>query len=372
LLYFIEKQIYTIMRNTLIMPLLLFIAFALSGNLNAQDKKVSSIVFKNFERMPDQKKDTDLLLIKKELKDFDDKGRMNKYELFLANPIGELVKNSSMEKKWLQYYRTEELAKYDEMGDLLMTIESFFSTKSNWKMKEQYTDNIKAPGKEYTKNYGYTTHGKPEKITLTNEDDRKVGEEIYKYNKTDEETFYKKWEIYPDGSKYTQIKKTAYTKEGYLASSEKLVKDGDDTYKDLITFQRNKIKEHLKFKNGEQISSFGGSKAGYNPNKARVLMDFGGGGDGFGLWVHEDEFDDKGKKIKTTQLAGEEVIQLTTYSYDKESNLTETKKISYDHGKETATSKEVLEYDRYKNILKKALYKDGKKITENTYDYKYY
>jgi len=361
------------MRNTLIMPFLLFIAFALSGNINAQGgKKVSSVVFKNFERMPDQKKDEDLLLTKKEHKAFDEKGRMNKYELFLANPIGELTKSSTMAKEWQQHYRTEELATYDEMGDLLVTTKSFFAAKNNWKLKEEYTDNIKAPGKKYTKMYQYTQHGKPVKITLTNSDDRKVGEELYKYNKTDEETYYRKWEIYPDGSKYTQVKKTAYTKEGYLASSEKFVKDGSDTYKDLITFQRNKVKEHLKFKNGEQISTFGGSKAGYNPNKARVLMDFGGGGDGFGLWVHEDEFDDKGNKIKTTQMAGEEIIQLTTYAYDKYSNLTETKKISYDDGKETGSSKEVLEYDRYKNVLKKALYKDGKKITENTYDYKYY
>ncbi len=361
------------MKKYLIMPLVLFVVVALSDNLYAQGKKVASVEFKNYERLDDQKKDEELKLTKKEIKEFDEKGRMKKYELHLANPIGELVKNSTVEKDWQTDTRTEEVSKYDEMGDLLLTTKSYYLVKNGWKVKEEYTDYIKAPNIQYTKVFGYTTHGKPEKITLTNNDGKKVGEEIYKYNKNDEETFYKKYEIYPDGKKYTEIKKTAYTKDGYLASSEKSVKDGDDTYKDLITFQRNKVKEHIRFKNGEQVSNFGGAKAKYDPSKTKVLMDFGSGGGGsFGLWVHEDEFDDKGNKIKTTQLAGEEIIQVTTYRYDKDSNLTETKKVSYEDGAETGTSKEVLEYDQNKNILKKAFYKDDTLVVENIYAYKYY
>ena len=366
------------MRNTLIMPFLLFIALALSGNLNAQEGKVKSIEFKNFERLPDQAPSENLQLTKKEFKEFDEKGRITKQEIHVANPIGELVKNTSTVKEFQQTFKTDEVSKYDEMGDLISTVKSYYSTKSKLKIREDYVDYIKAPDQKYTKMFEYNKVGKPTKTTLTNSDSKKVGEEIYKYNSDNEETFYKKYEVFPDGRKYTEVKKTAYTQEGFLASSEKYVKDGKDTYKDLITFQRNKVKEHLKFKNGEQISTFSGAKAKYDPSKARVLRDFGSGGSGggsfggFGLWTNEDEFDDKGNKIKTTQMAGDEITQIITYSYDKRSNLTETKKVSYHDGKETGTSKEVIEYDSYNNILKKALYKDEKLISEFKYDYKYY
>jgi hypothetical protein len=368
----------TIMKNILIMPFLLFIAFALSGTLQAQDAKIKSVEFKSFERLAEQPKDADLIITKKEIKAFDEKKRMIKLEVHLANPIGELVKNKVRNQDWQQNFRTDEISEFDEMGDPIITTKSYISNKSKLTIKQEFVDYIKAPGQEYTKMFSYTSTGKPEKITLTNKDSRKVGEEVYKYNSDNEETFYKKWEVLPDGKKYMETKKTAYTQEGFLASSEKLVKDGQDTYKDLITFQRNKIKEHLKYKNGEQISSFGGAKAGYNPNKARVLMEFGGdsGGGGvfggFGLWTIEDEFDDKGNKIKTTQLAGEEITQVITYSYDKNSNLTETKKVSYHEGKETSTSKEVLEYDSHNNLLKKMLYQDEKLISKYTYDYTYF
>lgn len=365
------------MKNALIMPSLLFIAIALSGNLYAQDAKVQSVEFKNFERLPDQPKAENLQLTKKEVKEFDDKGRLVKHETHLANPIGEVIMMSSVEKEFQQNFRTEAVSKYDEMGDLLIETKSYYSSKNKLKVKEEYTDHIKAPNQKYTKMFSYTAGGKPEKITLTNSSSKKVGEELYKYNKDNEETYYKKWEIFPDGRKYQETKKTTYTQEGFLASSEKLVKDGKDTYKDLITFQRNKVKEHLKFKNGEQISSFAGAKAKYDPSKARVLVDFnngggGGGFGGFGIWTSEDEFDDKGNKTKTTKYEGEEVMEVITYSYDKSSNLTETKTVAYDDGKETSSSKEVSEYDKHNNMLKKSLYKDEVLITEFTYDYKYY
>lgn len=367
------------MKNTLIMPFLLFIAFALSGTLQAQDAKIKAVEFKSFERLPDQPKDADLILTKKEIKEFDEKNRLTKLEVHLANPIGELVKNKIQKQEFQQNFRTTEVATFDEMGDPILNTKSYVSNKSKLTIKEEFTDYLKAPNQKYTKMFSYNSIGKPDKITLTNKDSRKVGEEMYKYNKDNEETFYKKWEVFPDGKKYMEIKKTAYTQEGFLASSEKTVKDGKDLYKDLITFQRNKVKEHLKFKNGEQISSFGGAKAGYDPSKARVLREFGGsnssgsgGFGGFGLWTNEDEFDDKGNKIKTTQMAGEEITQIITYSYDKNSNLTETKKVSFNEGKETSTSKEVLEYDRHNNLLKKMLYQDEKLISKYTYDYTYF
>ncbi|CAA6810992.1 MAG: Unknown protein [uncultured Aureispira sp.] len=365
------------MKNTLIMPFLLFIAFALSGTLQAQDAKIKTVEFKSFERLPEQSKDSDLIITKKEIKTFDEKKRMIKLELHLANPIGELVQNKIRNQEWQQNFRTDEISTFDEMGDPIMKTKAFISNKSKLTIKEEFVDYIKAPKQQYTKMFSYTPAGKYEKITLTNTDNRKVGEEVYKYNSDNEETYYKKWEVLPDGKKYMETKKTAYTQEGFLASSEKLVKDGKDTYKDLITFQRNKIKEHLKYKNGEQISNFGGAKASYKAGQNRVLMEFGGssggsGFGGFGMWTNEDEFDDKGNKIKTTQLAGEEITKVTTYSYDKNSNLTETKEVSYHEGKETSKNKEVLEYDSNNNILKKVVYEDEKLIFKYTYDYTYF
>ena len=53
------------------MPFLLFIALALSDNLQAQDAKVQSVEFKNFERLPDQPKDENLQLTKKEVKELE-------------------------------------------------------------------------------------------------------------------------------------------------------------------------------------------------------------------------------------------------------------------------------------------------------------
>lgn len=358
------------MKNTLIMPCLLFLAVALSGSLYAQ--KVKSVEFKSFEHLPDEPDKKDLTLTKKEIKEFDDQGRVKKQDLYLINPGGELVKNNFIAKEWLEYYYTEEVSTFDEMGEPILMTKAFYNTKNKLKIKEEYIDYIKFPNLKYTKTYKYTAAGKPESVTLTNQEDRKVGDEVYKYNNENEEIFYKKSEVYPNGKKYTEVKKTTYTPEGFLASAEIFIKDGDDELKEIITFQKNKVKEHLKFKNGEQISSFSGAKAAYDPSKARVLMEFGGGGSFGGLWSSEDEFDDKGRKTKTTQMEGDEIIQVTTYTYDKAGNLSETKKVSYADGKETTVVKEVQEYDKQKNMTRKAHYENNKLISEYTYSYTYF
>jgi len=57
---------------------------------------------------------------------------------------------------------------------------------------------------------------------------------------------------------------------------------------------------------------------------------------------------------------------------NKNSNITETKAVSYHEGKETSTNKEVLEYDHHNNLLKKSLYEDEKLISKYTYGYTYF
>lgn len=391
--------------NKVIVFLFIWGVFA-TASAQAQKAKVKSVEYKNYERpLPEEEEEggglqfdgfgeeeeememeeegeetgsDSLQLTRKQLKEYDKKGRLTKMELYLANPIGQLVKNTSTIKEWLDDVRTEAIAQYDEMGDPVLETKSYYSNDEKLKIKEEFVDYIKFPGQKFTRTFEYNDIGKPSKIVLTDTKGTKVGEEVYKYNQDEEEILYKKWETQPDGEKYSETKKTSYTDEGFLESSEKVVKDGKDTYKDVITFERNKIKEQVKYKNGEQISTFGGQKAKFDPSKQRVMMDFGNGGgdDGFGgfgmLPEVEDEFDDKGRKIKTTETEGVEVVKLITYKYDKRSNLTETKEITFSEGEETGSKMEQLVYDEANNLIRKAQYKDGDLYHNELFTYQYY
>jgi hypothetical protein len=360
------------MKKTPIISLLVTSAIFLFSNSYAQNTKVASVESKNFERLEEQKKEEELKLTKKELKEFDEKGRMLKHELYLCNPVGELIVRSLKSTAWEDDFRIEEISKYDETGDRMSKYKTFFLLINNRKTKVEFSEFTKSKGETFNKTYKYNKIGKPFKIKLTNKEGKKVGEELYRYNKLHEETLYKKWELNSEKVKYSETKKTAYTKDGYLASSESVIKDGQDTYKDIITFQRNKIKEHLKYKNGEQISSFGGAKATYDPSKARILIDFNNKKGGMGLWHNEDEYDESGNKVKTTQMVDDETTEIIHYKYDKYSNLTETLRVSYADGKESGTTKETVEYDVQNSVLRKTVHKDGNLISEHTYDYKYY
>lgn len=372
-------------KYTLIRSALLVVAMASSGLLLAQEIKVKSVEYKVFEQLPDAEEGMDLELTRKELKKFDQQGRTAQQKTFLANPAGKLTPNSFIFREWLEELRTEEIIKFDEMGDSLTAVKTYVSKKGKLKVKEELIDLLNSPDKILIKEYEYTEFAKPLKVSFSNKAGEKVGEEVYKYNGDEEEISYKKWELLPDGNKATESKTTKYTKEGFLESSETIVKDGKDTYKDLIIFDGTKIKEQTKFKNGEAISSFGGASTGAaDPKQGMVMMEFGGGDDdeggfgsfggGFGgmLPEVEDEFDDKGNKIKTTETEGIELTKLITYKYDDKSNLLEMEEIKYEDGEEGSTKKETLAYDEENNITKKAVYKDGEKVKEEQYQYSYY
>lgn len=373
-------------KHTLVRGAILLGALTSSSLLLAQEIKVKTVEYKVFEQLPEAEEGMDLELTKREFKQFDKQGRVAKQELYLANPIGKLVPNTFTIKEWLEEFRTEKIIKFDEMGDSITAVKTFFPNKGSLKVKEEIVDFLKAPKDILIKEFEYTEFGKPLKVTFTNKEGKQVGEEVYKYNNEEEEISYKKWELLPDGNKATESKKTNYTKDGYLESSETVVKDGKDTYKDVIIFDGTKIKEQFKYKNGEQISSFGGGTSGgggYDPSKGRVMMEFGSGeddggfgsfGGGFGgtLPEVEDEFDDKGNKIKTTETEGIELVKLITYKYDDNSNLLEMKAIKYEDGEEESTQKEEWAYDEKNNMTKKAVYKDGKKTKEEQYNYSYY
>lgn len=373
-------------KHTLLRGALLLCTLTSSGWLFAQEVKVKSVDYKIFEQLPESEEGMDLELTKRELKEYDKKGRIEQQQIYLANPIGKLMPNTFTFREWLEDMRTEKVIKFDEMGDSITAVKTYISNKGKLKLKEEIVDYLNAPKKMLIKEFEYTEFGKPLKVVFTNKEGDKIGEEQYKYNGDDEEILYKKWELLPDGNKATESKKTNYTKDGYLESSEKIVKDGKDTYKDIIIFEGTKIKEQTKYKNGEIVSEFGGGKSsgGYNPRQGQVMMEFGNGGDddggfgsfggGFGgmLPEVEDEFDDKGNKIKTTETEGIELVKVINYKYDDNSNLLEMEEIKYEDGEEESTKKEEWAYDDENNITKKAVYKDGEKLKEEQYHYSYY
>lgn len=315
-----------------------------------------------------------LKLTKKEFKEFDSKGRMVKYEEYLTNPIGKLIKMTQKLRTWEAESRTEEVSKFDEMGDMVSKIKTHYDLK-NIKLKVEEEDPLGNPGEKSIKIFSYGKNGKVESIEMTDKSGKKIGEESWKYNGDDKEVLYKRWET-KGKDKLQEQNKTTYNKDGSLDKSEKTLKDfKGDTYKEVITFERNRIKEQLKYKNGEVISEFGGGGGKYDPSKAKVLVDFGNGGSsggGFGMWTNEDEFDDDGNKTKTTQMVDDVVTQITTYKYDHRDNLINTKKVAYEDGKESSVEEEIIEYDKYNNLLRKAVYNNGNLISENTYDYTYH
>lgn len=329
---------------------------------------------KDTAKVSDKEAKEKLKLTKKEFKEFDSKGRMVKYEEYANNPIGKLIKMTVKLRAWEAESRSEEVSQYDEMGDLVSKIKTYYDLK-NTKLKEEVEDPLGNPGEKSIKEFSYGKNGKVEKVEMTDKSGKKIGEESWKYNIDDKEVLYKRWET-KGKDKLQEQNKTNYNKDGSLDKSEKTLKDfKGDEYKEVITFERNRIKEQLKYKNGEVISEFGGGRGKYDPSKAKVLVDFGnggGGGGGFGMWTNEDEFDDDGNKTKTTQTVDDVVTQITHYEYDHRANLTKTKKVSYKDGKESGLEEEIIEYDKYNNTLRKAVYNNGTLISENTYDYTYH
>lgn len=345
-----------------------------NSDVIAQDAQIKSVEFKELERSEAAEPEADLSLMKKEYKEYDDKGRMVNYTLHAANPIGQVVKSSEIKKTFEgKNLRIEDRMKYDEMGDLLLEEKIFFYEDKAIE-KVEFVDHLKNPNNRLTKQYDYDNRsGKVSKIILYDNDGKKIGQENWKYNGENEEVKYKKWEKLSSGDKYKETKVTKYNNDnGSLAEVVKTIDDGKDKYEEVTTFQRNKIKEQLKYKNGELISQFGGGRSTFDPSKAKVLVDFGNDGGGFGMWANEDEFDDNGNKIKTTQTVDGEVTQVTTYKYDDRNNLTKVQKINFEKGEETTKEEEVQEFDANNNMLRKAVYNNGVLVSEKKYDYQYY
>ena len=341
--------------------------------LHAQGPKVKSLDFKDFV-LDEEDDEGKLKMLKREYKEYDSKGRLTKFTTYDVSPTKEPVKTSELVKAYEEEGRSEEQSKFDEGGQPIFYEKSFFD-KNDKRIGLEFIDYPNGGTEKMMKIFTYTDFGKPQTIILLNSQNKKLGEEKWKYNKDEEEVEYNKWEEVVLGQKYQETKKTIYNKDGTLASAEKLIRDGNDTYKEEITFERNRVKEQVKYKNGEIVSQFGGNKkTTYDPSKAKVMMDFGSGGDEdqFGMWTTEDEFDEQGRKIKTVQKLEEVISKATFYEYDDRGNLIKEKKVAYEDEFETEVKEDVFEYDKYNNLLRKANYLNGILMSEKTYDYKYH
>ncbi len=348
-----------------------FLTAALIPNmLMAQTPTVKILEYKEAER-----KEEDLAIVKKEFKEFNNAGQVLKYALLIANPIMELVKSLEIEKGNDANGNFEKITKFDEGGEPIIWEKTYLDANGK-KGRVEYVDFALNADNPYTRVYKYSeTSKKIVSTSLTDSKGKKVGEENWKYNKEDEEIKYEKWEQLPNGNKNTEEKSVEYNPDGTLARSTLLMKQNGDVLKEEIVFEKNKVKEKKRYKNGEIVSSFGaGSKTKIDPNKQKVLIDFGND-DQFnsGMWDVVDETDDKGRKIKTTKTEGIEIMEEILYTYDEQDNLVKLKKIFYAAGEPSGQEEEqVWEYDEHKNKLREASFNNGLLMMEKTYAYQYY
>jgi hypothetical protein len=359
------------MKKTITLAAFWGAAFYLTNPIFSQSPN-----FKTWEYKESERKEESLAVVKQEFKEFNNVGQVLKYALLIANPIMELVKSLEIEKGSDANGNFEKITKFDEGGEAMIWEKTYLDA-NNKKARIEFVDFATNPDDIHTRIYKYSeTSKKIISTTLTDSKGKKIGEENWRYNKEDEETKYEKWELLANGNKNTEEKTVEYNPDGTLLRSTLLIKINGDDLKEEILFDKNKVKEKKRYKNGEIVSSFGGAgnKTKYDPNKAKVLVDFGND-DQFnsGMWDIVDEMDDKGRKIKTIKTEGVEVLEEILYNYDEKDNLVKMKKIFYAAGEPSGQEEEqVWEYDLHQNKLREASFNNGLLMNEKTYAYQYH
>ena len=358
-------------------PILAFwLFFFATHTLVWAQPKVKSLDFKDFS-LDEDSDEGKMKMLKREYKEYDAQGRLTKSVNYATSPSGKAVKVDESIKVYQADVRSDENSTYDEEGEL-KTWEKISYNAENKKIKHEFGHPDLGPNQRYTRIYVYTEFNKPLSVSLTDPKGEKAGEEKWKYNKQDEEIFYEKWELDPKEGRIEESRKIEYNKDGTFAKSEKIIKKGSDVYKELVTFENNRVKEQLKYKNDQVVSQFGGEKKkNFDASKATVMMSFGNdeGDDlmfGGGAWETQDEFDAKGNKIKTTQTVDGLITEVKTYEYDSRGNLIKVVKTAYEDNEPSTSEEEVLEYDAKNNLKRKATYTNGFLMSEKTYDYQYH
>jgi len=353
--------------------LLSIAAFSLLSTLyyNTIFAQVPPPPIKEWEYKESERKEEDLTLLKQERKEYDSAGEMVKYILHIANPILDLVKSLEVEKGSDTYGKYEQITKYTEDGEPLLREKIYSEAGGKRKLRVEYTDFLIDPEQVHTRVWKYNEEKQPLSTTLTNKANKKIGEELWKYNKTGEEIKYTKWEMQPDGSKNTEDKTLTYNEDGNIAASVQIQKIGKDELKEEIIFEKGRVKEKKRYKNGEVVSSFGGKGGKYDPSKAKTMVDFELGGDL--NYDSEDFFDDNNRKIRTVKTEGIEIAEEWLYEYDAKGNLIKTRRLYYTGGEPNGEEDEfVCEYDEFNNKTREASVTKGMIMSEKTYTIKYF
>ena len=349
---------------------LVFTASWASVSLLAQ----SAPLIKTWEYKEAEMKEDTFAIIKQEQKEYDPTGTVTKYILFIANPILDLVKSLEVESGYDEHGNFEKITKYDEGGEPLLQEKTYFAKNKKSKLRTEIIDFMKDPDDILIRVWKYNEDMQPLSVIHTNKAGKIVGQETWKYNKTGEETKYAKWELDANGKKNTEEKTTAYDKVGNLLQSVHIQKIGKVVMKEQTLFENNRVKEKIRMKNGEIVSSFGGANSknnNFDPSKAKTLVDFGS--DDFVMYDSEDIYDDNGVKIKTIMTEGIDIAMEILYTYDKNDNLISSKTIYFTEGEPNGHEEEIVyEYDEYNNKTREAKIERGVIMQEKTYVFKYF
>ncbi len=327
---------------------------------------------KEWEYKEAERKEEDLAVLKQERKEYDATGQVLKYILHVANPIMDLVKSLEVEKGEDTHGKYEQITKFDEGGEPMQREKIYMDATGKLKMRVESIDFMNDPEEVIAKVWKYNEERQPLVATTTNKANKKVAEETWKYNKMGEEVRFDKWELQADGSKNTEYKTIEYNEDGSLAKSVQVMKVGGDEMKEEIIFDRNRVKEKKRYKNGEIVSSFGGKSSKYDPSKAKTLVDFEMGGDNTN-YESEDFFDEEGRKIRTLKTEGIEIAEEWLYEYDAKGNLIKTKRLYYTGGEPNGEEEEfICEYDEFGNKVREATISSGMVMSEKTYNIVYF
>lgn len=358
------------MRKLIAFCSLVFIPSFYASSLLAQ----ATPPLKTWEYKEAAFKEDTFAVLKQEHKEFNPTGSVTKYILFVANPIMDLVKSLEVESGYDTHGNYEQITKYDEGGEPILVEKTYFAKDKKNKLRTENIDYIKKPDDILIRVWKYNDDMQPLSVSHTNKNGKIVGEEHWKYNSTGEEIKYTKWEFNEQSKKNTEEKSTAYDKAGNLQKSVHIQKINGEELREEIIFENNRVKEKIRLKNGQVVSSFGGANnksGGFDPSKAKTLVDFGGDDEMF--YDSEDIYDDNGVKIKTIKSEGIEIAMEILYSYDAKGNLINSKTVYFTDGEANGEEEEIVyEYDEYNNKTREAKIERGILMQEKTYVFQYF